>query len=553
MCASLLPSAPSMTDLLSLEAAPSGLDAVLRARGFERLTPIQGAVLDPELAGRDLRLSSVTGSGKTVAIGLVLAESVRTSTADDPVALIIAPTRELATQLGRELTWLYAPWKKGVLAVTGGTSVQDEQHRLSRRPAVVVGTPGRLLDHLRRGSLRLDALATLVLDEADEMLDMGFEEELDAILTFAPAERRTHLVSATFGHRVARVAARVQRDAVSIEGTPLGAANEDIDHVVTVVEPRDRESALVNVLLRHPDDKTLVFVRTRVETQELSSRLAELGFAARALSGEMTHRERTAVFEDFRSGNLRILVATDVAARGLDVADIARVVQMDLPENADVLTHRGGRTGRAGRRGENLMLIAPRSRRVVESLLDAARVEARFAAPPTPAEIADAADARLGAAIKADAAATDDTAHAGTKHDERTRALAAQLLAENDPHALVAALLNRLEHRGPCAAREIQPIRVAAPNRAAPRDRNKLNKRFVPFQVSWGARRGADARRLLALVCRRGRLGRDDVGAIRINRDSAVVEVAEPLAASFEDAVRQKDPRDPHVRFRRAV
>jgi ATP-dependent RNA helicase DeaD len=206
-----------MSEPMSLEAAPLGLDAVLRARGFERLTPIQSAVLDPALVGRDLRISSQTGSGKTVAVGLVLAESVlahtrSAGTVARPTALLVAPTRELAAQLARELTWLYASWRAGVVGVTGGASVDDELARLKRQPAVVVGTPGRLLDHLRRGSLSLEALATLVLDEADEMLDMGFEEELDAILAFAPSERRSHLVSATFGDRVLRIADRLQRD-----------------------------------------------------------------------------------------------------------------------------------------------------------------------------------------------------------------------------------------------------------------------------------------------------------------------------------------------------
>ena len=342
-----------MFDSLSIETAPLGLADVLRARGFEQLTPIQAAVLDPANDGRDLRISSQTGSGKTVAIGFVLAPSVEGHVAvrneeARPQALLVAPTRELASQLARELGWLYKGWKKGVVGVTGGASYDDELRQLRRGPAVVVGTPGRLLDHLRRGSLKLDTLGTLVLDEADEMLDMGFEEELDAILAFAPAERRSHLVSATFGPRVMRIADRLQRDAVSLHGTPLGAANSDIDHVVMLVEPARRADALVNVLLRHPEDKTLVFVRTRIDTQELASVLSGAGFAARALSGEMTHRERTKTFDEFRSGTVRVLVATDVAARGLDVSDIARVVQVDPPENADVFTHRGGRTGRAG-------------------------------------------------------------------------------------------------------------------------------------------------------------------------------------------------------------
>ncbi len=538
-----------MSGTLSLEAAPSGLDAVLRARGFERLTPIQSAVLDPAHAGRDLRICSQTGSGKTVAIGLVVAERVRAHAerrADvareaRPTALLVAPTRELASQLARELGWLYAPWRAGVVGVTGGAAYEQELRGLRRDPAVVVGTPGRLLDHLRRGSLSLEALSVLVLDEADEMLDMGFEEELEAILGFAPAEKQSLLVSATFGERVARIADRLQRDPVWIHGTPLGAPNEDIEHVAVLVDRPHRADALVNLLLRNPDDKTLVFVKTRVETHELAGFLAQQGFAARALSGEMTHRERTEAFAAFRSGSLRVLVATDVAARGLDVSDIARVVQVDPPQNAEVFTHRGGRTGRAGKRGENVLLVPPRSRRRAEQLFREAGVRARFTAPPSASEILAAADARLLEQVREGSAS------------ERSRELAEHLLAGADAVDVVAHLLSRIGHTGPAAPRILPEVRLDAAPRAPrePSGKPRASEAFVLFQVSWGARSGADPRRLLALACRRGKVGRADVGAIQIGPSSSTIEVAAALAERFEEAARRRDPRDPHVRFRR--
>ncbi len=486
-------------------------------------------------------------------MGLVLAESVLAHNrgngkAAQPTALLVAPTRELATQLAGELTWLYASWRAGVVGVTGGASVDDELSRLRRQPAVVVGTPGRLLDHLRRGSLSLEGLSALVLDEADEMLDMGFEDELDAILGFAPEERRSHLVSATFGDRVMAIADRLQREPTWIHGTPLGAPNDDIDHVAMLVESRHRADVVVNLLLRHPDDKTLVFMRTRADTHALASFLSEQGFPVRALSGEMTHRERTKAFEEFRSGMLQVLVATDVAARGLDVSDIARVIQVDPPQNADVFTHRGGRTGRAGRQGENVLLVPPRSRRRAELLFREAGVKARFAVAPTADEIREAADERLIARAR----------EAG-ESEGGPRALAERLLAESDATDVVAHLLSQLSHHGPCAPRMIPQVSLDAVRPRRERDekpgrpgtsRNEDGE-FVTFQVSWGARRGADPRRLLALVCRRGRVSRTDIGAIRIAPESSTVEVAAPLAAKFEDAVRRRDPRDPNVRFRR--
>jgi ATP-dependent RNA helicase DeaD len=591
-----------MTEQFSLEAAPFGLEAVLRTRGFERLTPIQAAVLDPEMAGRDLRICSQTGSGKTVALGFVLGESVRTHAdrvpADDrmgrPSALVIAPTRELAAQLTRELSWLYGTWRVGVVGVTGGAAYDAELRGLRRHPALVVGTPGRLHDHLRRGSLSLDSLTTLVLDEADEMLDMGFEEELDAIRAFAPDERQSLLVSATFGHRVARVADRLQRDPVWIHGTPLGVANQDITHIGMLVDNRLRADAVVNVLLRNPDDKTLVFVKTRAATQELAAFLAGQGFSARALTGEMTHRERTQTFGDFRGGVVHVLVATDVAARGLDVSDIGRVIQVDPPQNAEVFTHRGGRTGRAGKSGENVLLVPPRSRRKAEELFRAAKVRATFAAPPTPREIELAADARLverirksvrpaavdAAPLDTDGVDSDGEAGAIEAREARRprkpgrpdpRALAVRLLAEADAIDVVAHLVSQIGHAGPCAPRHL-PVVHLGPASAQDRDAARTPHRrspdgsrfapdkprkeggrgsFVTFQVSWGERAGADPRRLLAVVCRRGRIGRDDVGTISIARDSSTVDVAVPKVAAFEVAVRQPDHRDPHVRFRR--
>lgn len=453
-----------MSDLLSLEQAPAGLGAALRNAGFEQFTAIQRAVLEPKLADRDLRISSQTGSGKTVALGLLLAETVAGASASTPhheapkapkpksrvatpVALLVAPTRELAGQLGRELGWLYEPLGAHVLVVTGGTSVMQERTGLQKRPHVVIGTPGRLLDHLRAGAMKLDRLETIALDEADEMLDMNFEEELDGILGYAPAERRTHLVSATFPREVLKLANRLQSDAVSVQGTALGEANSDIEHVVMRVRQADRFDAAINVLLRYPEDKTLLFVRTRTETVRLADELCAAGLAARALNGEMTQRERTAVFTQFRSGAIRYLVATDVAARGLDVQDIGRVIQVDLPDNAEVFTHRSGRTGRAGRRGTNMIFAASRAEFRVKRLLRGARVEARLASIPTPKEIHAAADARLGERFLRDLELSEV--------DGRSRHLAQQLLEQHSPQELVALLLHREAERSQGTPRRV--------------------------------------------------------------------------------------------------
>ncbi len=553
-----------MSEQLSLEQAPAGLGAALRNAGFESFTAIQHAILKPELEDRDLRISSQTGSGKTVALGLLLAPSVanaattarpkksRKSAPASPVALLIAPTRELAGQLGRELSWLYKPLAARVTVVTGGTSVMQERSELYSLPQVVIGTPGRLLDHLRAGALNLDQLATLALDEADEMLDMNFEEELDGILGFAPDARRTHLVSATFPREVVRLADRLQKDPVSVQGTTLGKANADIEHVVMHVRQADRFNAAINVLLRYPEDKTLLFVRTRTETVRLADELCAAGLAARALNGEMTQRERTATFTQFRNGTIRYLVATDVAARGLDVQDIGRVIQVDLPDNADVFTHRSGRTGRAGRKGTNVLFAASRATARVRNTLRAAGVEARLLPIPTPEEIFAAADERIGESFLQDLESQSD------KTNLRARALAERLLAKHSPAELVACLLQREAERSMGTPKQVrddsQPAhREAKPRKTGPRSRSRQRPQgdFITYQVSWGEQAGADTRRLLAMVCRRGGVSSEVVGSIRVASNSSTVDIVASEAQRFERAVARPDKRNPRAKFRR--
>ncbi|MEM7135728.1 MAG: DEAD/DEAH box helicase [Myxococcota bacterium] len=554
-----------MSDLLCLEQAPAGLGPVLRAAGFQQFTAIQQAILDSKLADRDLRVSSQTGSGKTVALGLLMAETVagasdgRASRKERgpaaPIALLVAPTRELAAQLGRELAWLYATLRARVVVVTGGTSVFQERSELAKRPQVVIGTPGRLLDHLRAGAMTLNRLHTLALDEADEMLDMNFEEELDGILGHAPETRRTHLVSATFPTEVVRLADKLQQDPVSVQGTALGEANQDIDHVLMRVAPSDRVDAAVNVLLRHPADKTLLFVRTRAQTVELAAELCSLGLAARALHGEMTQRERTATFSQFRSGFVRFLVATDVAARGLDVQDIRRVIQVDLPDNGDVFTHRSGRTGRAGRRGTNVMFAAARAEQRVRSILRRAGVKAQHQPIPTSKEIVAAADARL----REDLVRACEGQAGGV--DPSTRKLAESLLSERSPAEVVSWLLSRDETRTKATPRDVRDDAKRTRSherksrktnsRSRPRSADRASGDFVTYQVSWGAQRGADTRRLLAMVCRRGGIASNQVGAIRVAPKSSTVDIAASAATRFERSVARPDKRSPYARFRR--
>jgi ATP-dependent RNA helicase DeaD len=595
----LAPSSTPVSDLPDLNAllGPE-LASALAKKGYATLTPVQMSVLDPSGEGRDLRISSQTGSGKTLAIGFALrsavaGEAVKPAHVARPRAMVIVPTRELAKQVHDELTWLYAPQKLRIAAVTGGSSYRDEHRSLSAGPAIVVGTPGRLLDHLNRGGIEAGDVGAVVLDEADRMLDLGFRDELEAILAKAPPGHRTHLVSATFARDVAALADRVQKDPKRIEGTPLGSANRDIDHIIYLVNPRERVDALINVLLHHADEQTLVFARTRADVSEIARELQQAGFASGSLSGEMDQNARNRALAAFKRGEIRALIATDVAARGIDVQDIGRVIQVDPPTDPDTYTHRSGRTGRAGRKGVSAVLVAPAGLRRAASLLQRARVQFRVEPIPTAAAIRESQDTRWLAELMQ--GNQREVSERVSKQVERIveaglteRALAQLIIsvrrATGEPRD-VTPLLPEAERGGRAAA--ARPVRgndryerndrgndrpqrfeqrelrfdERSAERPAPRQFERRppfsdrppeamrggSDQWVPFRVTWGEAHGADARRLVAMLCRRGNIRGSDIGAIRVSRSSSIVEVATAVAKGFEDAARAPDPRDPRV------
>lgn len=544
------------------------LTKALVQKGFETLTAVQMAVLDPALAGRDLRITSQTGSGKTVAIGFALRPFVAEKAPRDrdrgpagplarPRALVVAPTRELAKQVEEELSWLYAPLGVRVVSVTGGASVRDERRALAGGPAVVVGTPGRLLDHLRRGAIDGKELGGVVLDEADRLLDMGFREDLEAILGFVPEGHRTHLVSATFPREVKALADATQKDPVHVEGTRLGAANADIDHVVHLIESRQRVDALVNLLLAYPDEQMLVFARTRADVAGVARELRDAGFQTAPLSGEMDQAARNRALAAFKKGELRVLVATDVAARGIDVQDIARVVHFEPPTDTDSYTHRSGRTGRAGRKGTSSILASPGELPRTLQLLRRAAVVHRFEPIPSAESIRARADERTAAAL------TGDQAEETTQLDERTWALAERIVAAGNVTRSVARLLGATRYAGAAEPRVVRAIEPRAPRgpegphrgaRAERPERGGARSQggsWVSFRVSWGRDKLADPRRLLAMVCRRGQIRGSDVGSIRVDRSHSTVDVASQVADAFARATAAPDPREPGVIIRR--
>ncbi|ODT70942.1 MAG: helicase [Pelagibacterium sp. SCN 63-23] len=497
--------------------------AALTAKGYDSLTPVQAAVIEEAAEGRDLLVSAQTGSGKTVAFGMAIAPTLLGDAEmlpppGAPLALVIAPTRELAMQVRRELDWLYAETGAQTGAGVGGMDQRTERRALERGAHIVVGTPGRLRDHITRGALDMSALRAVVLDEADEMLDLGFREDLEFILAAAPEDRRTLLFSATVPRPIAELAKTFQRDALRITATSSGEQHADIDYKLMVVPADERENAVINTLLWFESTNTIVFASTREAVKHLSARLHNRGFDVVTLSGELTQSERTNALQAMRDGRARICVATDVAARGIDLPNLDLVIHAELPMNAETLLHRSGRTGRAGRKGTCVVISPSHRKRVALSILRTAKIEAEIMAPPS----AEAIDTRYREQILTSSLLSD-----AVSEDEQ--ASVASLVANCSPEALAVAYL-RLQ----LAARPV-PEEVSAVAADAPRE-PRSREQFAGgtwFRVTLGRKQRAEPRWLLPMICKAGGVTKQAIGSIRIFDTETIFEVAADKVDSF--------------------
>jgi ATP-dependent RNA helicase DeaD len=537
----------SAPDFASLAAHPA-LQRALAAHGYAEPTPVQAAVLDTALRGKDLLVSSRTGSGKTVAFGLVMAETLLGEAPSfdrggPPLGLVIAPTRELAVQVQRELAWLLGPAGAIVTACVGGLDPRREAKALAAGVHVVVGTPGRLVDHITRHVLDLSALGVLVLDEADEMLDMGFREELETILEAAPPERRTILFSATLPKPIVELAKAYTRQPVRVAATPPRTAHEDITYRAHVVAQREREHAIINVLRALEPSSALVFRARREAVTHTAASLSERGFETVAISGELTQTERLRALKSLRDGRARVLVATDVAARGLDLPGIELVLHADLPQDASALQHRSGRTGRAGKKGLAVLLASPQERYKLERMLREAGVTPEWAPVPTADQIRLQDEARLATEVSG--------AMAEAAEEELTAAHA--LLAGRDPVAVALALLRRVRAALPAPEELPETARAGSETPRGPRPpRPGPPAEATWFSLSVGREKKADPKWILPLLCRRGGVTRDEIGKIVILASETRFEVAKGAAARFAEAARVPDPRAPGVRIAQA-
>ena len=501
------------------------LSEALAERGYDKLTPVQEAVTDPDLIGADLLVSAQTGSGKTVGFGLAIAPTImdeadRFGPAAAPLALVVAPTRELAFQVMRELSWLFARAGARVTSCVGGMDMRDERRALERGAHIVVGTPGRLRDHIQRGSLDMTSLRAIVLDEADEMLDLGFREDLEFMLGEAPEDRRTLMFSATVPPMIATLAKQFQRDARRV--STLGGAQQhtDIAYQAVRVAQSDSEHAIFNMLRFHDEESAIVFANTRAAVSHLTARLANRGFAVVSLSGELSQTERTHALQAMRDGRARICVATDVAARGIDLPNLNLVIHADLPSNTESLLHRSGRTGRAGRKGISALIVPAKVVKKAERLLKWAKINAEWVTAPSAEDILQRDEERL----------LNDPAWAETITEEQGT-FAAKLLALHSPEAVAAAYL-RLYRERRSAPEELLPPDTKAPARE--------HKSFGPsqwFALSVGNKDRAEARWLLPLLCRAGNLDKSAIGAIRVQDSETFVELTKASSDGFMSAL----------------
>lgn len=504
------------------------LQDALSERGYDTLTDVQQAVSAPELVSKDLLVSAQTGSGKTVGFGLAIAPTLlgdaeHMGRADAPVALVIAPTRELALQVKRELTWLYGKAGAWIASCVGGMDMRDERRNLARGAHIVVGTPGRLRDHIERGSLIMDQLKAVVLDEADEMLDLGFREDLEFMLGEAPEDRRTLMFSATVSPMIAKLAQNFQKDAERISTISNKQQHSDITYQAVRVAQQDGEHAIINILRYHEAEKAIVFANTRAAVNRLAARFSNRGFAVVSLSGELSQNERTHALQAMRDGRARICVATDVAARGIDLPKLELVIHAELPTNTEALLHRSGRTGRAGQKGISAMVVTPRNAKKAERLLKWAKIKAEWVDAPSADDIYRKDEERL----LADPIWSEEIT-------EEQQAFAAQLLEQHSPETIAAAYFKLYQ------ARKSAPEELTDPDSRPERKERKERAPFGPstwFSLSVGRNDRAEARWLLPLICRVGGITKEAIGAIRVQNNETFVEIAQDAVPGFIDEI----------------
>ena len=521
----------------NIQHAHPALASALATKGYDTLTQVQDAVLDPKLSGQDLLVSAQTGSGKTVAFGLSMAETLLEGAdtlprAGAPIAICIAPTRELAMQVKREIDWLYKDAKAKTASCIGGMDSRTERKTLERGVHIVIGTPGRLCDHINRGALDMSEIKAIVLDEADEMLKMGFREELELILNAAPEERRTLMFSATVPKTILGMTKKYQRNAVRVNTAAEAKQHLDITYRALTVASPDKENAIINLLRYYNAKNAIVFGDTRVAVNRMTQRFNNRGFSVVALSGELSQAERSNALQALRDGRAQVCIATDVAARGLDLPDLELVVHADVPRNREALLHRSGRTGRAGRKGVSALIIAPNRRRNAERILRDAGITAEWGEAPSAELIIEKDNERLLANMTLDGEVTEE---------EQT--MVTRLLKAHSPEHIATAFI-RQYRQGQSAPEELLPsnYKPSKQDRGGRSERGprELREDFsdgVWMSINVGRKQKAEPKWILPMLMKSGGLKKGDIGAIKITDSKTFVEIAPKGVEGFLDTI----------------
>jgi ATP-dependent RNA helicase DeaD len=511
-----------------LGLAPELLDA-LAGLGYEEPTPIQRAAIPQLLQGHDVLGQAATGTGKTAAFALPVLHRLPAEGRDgQPVALVLVPTRELAVQVSQAFHRYGRDLGVRVLPIYGGQPIGRQLQALDRGVDVVVATPGRALDHISRGTLRLRAVRTVVLDEADEMLDMGFAEDIEAILEETPEDRQTVLFSATMPPRIDGIARRHLRDPVRIEigRAPVAAGEQPlVRQSAYVVNRAYKPAALGRVLDVESPSAAIVFCRTREEVDQLTEALNGRGYRAEALHGGMSQEHRDRVMGRLRAGTADLLIATDVAARGLDIEQLTHVVNYNVPSDPDAYVHRVGRVGRAGREGVAITLAEPREHRQLKAIERVTRQRIGVQQVPTVADLR-ARRLELTSAALRESLLTDDLEH--------FRVVVESLTDEFDIMDVALAAV-KLAHEASGGAPDEEEIPQVAPptGRARPERRGRAAEDGVArLFLGVGRTAGVRPQDLVGAIAGESRLSGRDVGAIEIADRFSLVEV--PAAAADE-------------------
>ena len=530
---------------LGLEAR---LLAALETLGYEEPTPIQREAIPALLSGKDVLGQAATGTGKTAAFTLPLLQRIAHGAKARPSALILVPTRELAVQVATAVQRYGKELRTTVLPVYGGQAIGPQIQAMRRGIDVIVATPGRVLDHLRRHTLRLDGIETVVLDEADEMLDMGFAEDLEAILEQTPATKQTALFSATMPPRIQAIAHRHLRHPIEIqiakEPVKAGTAPKVLQTAYVVDRPH-RGAVLARIIDMTAPKSALIFCRTRLEVDEVTLMLNSRGHRAEAIHGGMSQVQRDRVMQAFRGGRTQLLVATDVAARGLDIPHVSHVVNYDLPSSAEVYVHRIGRTGRAGREGAAITILDPREQRLLRSIELMTKAKVILAAVPSVADL-------LAKRLERTRTALQETIHAGDL--DAFRGVVTAMAESADVTAVAAAAFKlvfraeggeRVEEEIPVAARRSAESLQFARRDAGPRHRHageavravgdRRGRRgheagMARLYVGVGREAGIRPGDLVGAIANEAKINSNLIGAIHIEDRFSLVDVPEHLA-----------------------